>query len=267
MFNDIVIRRFDSNNKTIQTIPVPISYGRRSKMIALLERDPTTIKTQIQIPRIAFNIINITYAEDRRTSPLNKNRKVFNQQYMATQFAEIPYNIEFELDIYAKTYDDATQIVEQIIPYFQPSFIPTVKLIPELDLEYDLKTTLIGMSINDDFEGSPDEQGMVIWQMNFTMNSYFFGPVSQQGVIKRVQVDLIPVPGSDAITDEDVITYGRQERIVVIPGLTADGQPTSNTSLTIPYSEINPDDPYAFITELYDFDDGKKFNPTDLKDE
>ena len=261
MFNDIKIVRYDANKKVIQTIPVPITYARKSKMVSLHERDHITTKVQSQLPVISFMMTSITYGSDRKTSSINKNKVKIDPQIMNVQFAEIPYNLDFELYIMAKSYDDAAQIVEQIIPYFQPSFTPTVKMVPELDLSYDLKTTLTGLAIQDDFEGSTEEQGFVLWTLNFTMNSYFFGPTQKQGVIKRAIVDLVSVPGSGEVTGEDVEKFGRSSRITTTPGLTADGQPTTLKENSIPYTEIEIDDPYGFVTELEVFDDGKKYDP------
>ena len=40
----------------------------------------------------------------------------------------VPYNMQFELNIMCKLNDDALQIVEQILPFFQPSYNLTVNL-------------------------------------------------------------------------------------------------------------------------------------------
>lgn len=261
LFNDIYIQRVDSDGQRKQLIPVPVQHAGSSRTVAFDEKNPIKTKVQTQLPRISYNMTSISIAQDRATNPLHKNVKVLSSNLMKVQFVEVPYNLEYEVNIYAKTSDDAQQIVEQIIPYFRPDFFPTVNLIPEMDLKFDTRVILNSVTPNESYEGGPDDVKMVIWTMSFTINAFFFGPTSNQGVIKRTIVDLNPVPGSGPITGDEVDKYGRQSRITVQPGLTPDGKPTTNIEESIPYQDIEPTDDYGIITIKEDFADGKKRDP------
>jgi hypothetical protein len=267
LFNDIYVEKRAANGARKGHQLVPIQYGPIAKHVALDERNPITTQVQVQLPRMAYQLGNIEYRQNSKTSPLNRNTKQSSVSSMKYSYAEVPWDLNYTLYIYAKTFEDASQIVSQILPYFQPDFTPTVNLIPELDLKFDTKVTLLGVDIGDEFEGGTDEPRMIQWTLTFKVQGYFLGPISTQGIIKRVLVDLIPVPGADPITEDDLSKYGRAERITIIPGLTSDGHPTANSAATIPYNQIEPTDDYGIITELDTFDDGKKYNPYTGNDE
>lgn len=264
MFNDITIHRFDANNNTIQTLPVPISYGSKQKYILMNTRyESEGQKLQIQIPQIVFLLNGIAFDTSRKVNPINVNVYTDpNRSVMKSQFVQLPVTYNFDLSILTRNTDDAFQIIESIVPFFHGSFTNNVKLFPEMDLNFDVRTTMNeAIQIQDDYMGSSESSKIMTHTLNFTMSAWMAGPVRKAGVIKRAQVDLIPV------TDEEYSKFGRQSRIVVEPGLTATGEPTSDPALTIPYSEIAADDPYGFITEIFFFQDGKKFNPVTLQDE
>jgi hypothetical protein len=261
MFNDIYIHRVDATGTKLQVIPVPCQIAGASKFVALDEKNPITTKVQTQLPRMAYELTNIEFARERAVNPIQKNVKVLNSNVMKVQYAEIPYNFDFTLQIYTKTTDDAHQIIGQIIPFFRPSFTPTVIVIPEMDLRFDSMVELTNIDKNDEYQGGVEEPRFINWTLQFRMAAYFFGPISSQGVIKRAIVDLISVPGNGPVTGDEVDKFGRDTRITVQPGLTANGTPTTVLGDSIPVSEINRDDPYALIETIEVFDDGKKYDP------
>ena len=103
----------------------------------------------------------------------------------------VPYNMQFELSIMTKLNDDALQIVEQILPYFQPSFNVTVDLVNVIGEKRDIPIVLDNISFQDDYEGDFATRRALIYTLNFTAKTYLFGPVSDssEGLIKKVQVD------------------------------------------------------------------------------
>lgn len=261
LFNDIYIHRVSVSDKSkLQVIPVPILHSPAAKHVRLDEKNPITTKVQTQLPRIGYQMTGLNFNASKATNPLNKNKVVLTPTVMKTQWVEVPYNLDFQVRIYAKTADDANQIVGQILPFFRPSFVPTVNLIPEMGLKYDLPVQLTSVDFSDEYEGGVDEPRIITWTMNFSMLGYFFGPISNQGVIKRAIVDLINIPGDGPVTGDEIDEHGRSSRITVIPGLTADGQPTTNEDESIPYQEIEPEDPYGYITKIEVFEDGLKWD-------
>ena len=102
---------------------------------------------------------------------------------MDTQYAPAPYNVSMMLYIYSKNQDDALQIVEQILPYFNPEYTLSLKAIPQLDIQNDLPIILDSVSYEDDYEGDFTSRRMIIWTLAFTLKLNFFGPVTKQGYI------------------------------------------------------------------------------------
>ena len=92
-------------------------------------------------------------------------------------FMPVPYNIGFELNILAKLNDDALQIVEQILPYFQPSFNLTIDLVSAIGEKRDIPIILDSMNFQDDYEGDFATRRALIYTLGFTAKTYLFGPV------------------------------------------------------------------------------------------
>lgn len=263
LFNDIYIRRVDANKNTVQTFPVPIQWGPRQKWEALIANPPQDAKVAIQVPRMGFTFTNIQYDPNRQKSPLNRHSNIIvgDDYNRNSQYAPVPYKITAELNVYSKNIDDAYQIMEQIVPFFQPDFQQQLHLIPEMNISLDTKYVLTGSMVEEVYEGEFLERKYSVHTFTFEIDAWYFGPIDRQGVIKRVQVDMISVPGSGPITGDEVQKYGRSHRLVVRPGMTPDGKPTTDPDKTIPYQQINPEDDYGFIEESYFFSDGKKYDP------
>lgn len=261
MFDTITIRRFNAAKQKLQSIQVPLSYGPSQKYIKYLLNPPEDRKISTTLPRMSFAMMQYSIDAERKVGTTQK-RKHFvsgDKKSATTSFVETPYKLEFELYIYGKNQDDCTQIIEQIIPYFNPTYTNSVNVIPELGTQgnYDVQTTLNSIMLQDEYEGNNEETRFVVYTVSFTMDVFFFGPVSTTGVIKRVQTDIA------IVKDEPVLdtTKGRNIRLTTTPGLTEDGEPTTDYELSIPYQEIEENDPYGFVHRHEMFFDGKKFDP------
>jgi hypothetical protein len=245
MFNGIYVQRFDSSNTRIQTLKVPIAYGPKQKFLVRLAQDPNLDQAvAVTLPRIGFEMIGATYATNRKLASTQKNSIVnADKSKLSTQHIPVPYDINFQMSIFVKNADDGTQILEQILPYFQPAWTNNIRLIPEMDLTYDVPCILNDVSLEDAYEGDFSTRRALIWNLNFTMKGYIFGPISTQGVIKRA-----------IVTAGDNDNTQPLERVVVEPGLTAQGTPTSNNALSIPITDIDIEDNFGFATSIGDVD-------------
>ena len=58
------------------------------------------------------------------------------------QYAPAPYNLNFTLSILAKNMNDVLQIVEQILPYFQPEYTVTMKMVDDMSDNRDVPVVL-----------------------------------------------------------------------------------------------------------------------------
>ena len=243
MFNGIYLQRFNQNNERIQTLKVPIAYGPKEKFLVRLAQDPNLDQdVAISLPRIGFEMTALTYATERKL-PSNQQNVVVSRDdntVYKTQYRPVPYDINFQMSIFVKHADDGTQILEQILPYFQPEWTNSINLIPEMNLTYDVPCVLTDVSLEDTYEGSFDTRRALIWNLNFVMHGYVFGPTSTSGIIRR----------SIATFAADLPDAPAAERVSVYPGLLANGSPTSNASLTVSENNIDADDDYGFVTTI-----------------
>ena len=191
IFNDIHIRHRDGSGKESSDLRVPLAYGPMQKFLARLEQQADLNKAvQITLPRMSFETTNIAY-DPTRKGGITQTFKATDGSKLRKVFMPVPYNLGFELNILVKLNDDALQIIEQILPYFQPSFNVTIDLVNVIGEKRDVPIVLDNISFQDDYEGDFTTRRALIYTLNFTAKTYLFGPVSDssEGLIKKVQVD------------------------------------------------------------------------------
>jgi hypothetical protein len=241
LFNQIHIRHTDQSGNNVSDIRVPIAYGPRQKFLARIQQQPDLNKaTQISLPRISFEMTSIQYDPTRKTSVTQTFKACDDGGKIKKVFMPVPYNIGFELNILTKLNDDALQIVEQILPYFQPAFTLTVDLVDSIGEKRDIPMVLESINFQDDYEGDFSTRRALIYTLGFTAKTYLFGPIaeSSEGLIRKVQVDLY--------TSTDTENAKRELRYTVTPD---------------PY-DAGPDDNFGFDEEWTFFSDGKDYSPT-----
>lgn len=244
LFNKISITRDDNSGAELQRAVVPIAYGPFQKFLSRITQDPELNRpAAITLPRMSFEINNMTYDGTRKvasTQKIRKENRAESNSARSFAWSGAPYNIDFSLYIMTKYSEDAVKIVEQILPFFKPEWTTTVKLIDDLD-PIDIPLILNGVTNEELYEGSYEERKSVLWTLNFTMKCWYFGPERSKKVIKFIEADLYDTMDTSA----DPL-----ESVQVFPGLTANGQPTSSANNTIPYADIEFDDDWAVITVI-----------------
>jgi hypothetical protein len=194
IFNDIDIRRKDNSSSVVSTIKVPLAYGSIQKFLAKINEQPDIeSKKGISLPRMSFEMTSLQYDSGRKltTTKEFKTLDKTSGKEILKIFMPVPYNIGFELNIMSKTNEDALQVVEQILPYFQPSYNITAILIPQITEKKDIPIVLDSIQMRDDYVGDFNSRRTIIYTLNFTAKTYLYGPIptSTPGIIKKVQVD------------------------------------------------------------------------------
>ncbi len=191
LFNDIRIRHKDNTDRSVSEVRVPLAYGPMQKFLARLEQQEDLSRaTQLSLPRMSFETNNISYDSTRKAG-VTQTFKASDGTKLKKVYMPVPYNVGFELNIMTKLNDDALQIVEQILPYFQPSFNLTVDLVDAIGEKRDIPVVLDNISFQDDYEGDFASRRALIYTLQFTAKTYIFGPIADttEGLIKKVQVD------------------------------------------------------------------------------
>ena len=186
LFNDITVLR-----STGSSLRVPLAYGPKEKFLARLDQQPdidSSTKVAIKLPRMSFEILNIAYDTQ---SKLNRNNRILVGESLFYTYA--PYNISLSLSVMAKNQDDALQILEQIVPYFQPEYTVTVKESVSDLLKTDIPITLSSIDMTEDYEGDFMSRRAIIYTLSFDAKVRFYGPERKTGVIKRVIVKTLDI--------------------------------------------------------------------------
>ena len=238
IFNNVNIKRLDSSGNPLQNIKVPLSYSPKEKFLARLDAQQDLTgddsKVAITLPRMSFEITGYSYDATRK---LNKNQKITkvttnaDTTKMNNQYMPVPYNVNFSLNVYTANSDDGLQIIEQILPFFQPDYTVTMILDNTyMDTKRDIPFVLENVSYDDSYTGTLTSLRRIIYTLQFTAKIYLYGPISQSAVIKKVSADLYSDTDSNA---------PRVERVTVQPN------PTS----------ADKDDDYTYTTTLEFFTD------------
>ena len=211
LFNDINIRHRDASGTSFSNLKVPLAYGPIQKFLARIQQQPDLNREiALTLPRLSFEMTGLQYDPSRKTG--------VTQTFLASQsgnvkkvYMPVPYNVTFELNIISKLNDDSLQIIEQILPYFQPSLNITINLISAIGEKKDVPVVMESITQNDQYEGGFDSRRLIIHTLRFTAKTYLFGPVAEStdGLIKRVDVDYY--------TNTNVKTAKRVQRYTATP--------------------------------------------------
>ena len=237
IFNNVNIKRLDSSGNPLQNIKVPLSYSPKEKFLARLDAQQDLTgddsKVAITLPRMSFEITGYSYDATRK---LNKNQKITkvttnaDTTKMNNQYMPVPYNVNFQLNVFTANSDDGLQIIEQILPFFQPDYTVTMIEDRTMDTKRDIPFILNSVDYSDEYTGSLTSLRRIIYTLSFTAKVYLYGPISTNAIIKKVSADLYSDTGSNA---------PRVERVTVQPN------PTS----------ADKDDTYTYTTTLDFFTD------------
>ena len=239
LFNNVIIQNTSSTGAVTKRIRVPLAYAPKEKFLVRLDQQPSLDDRQfaVTLPRMGFEIAGIEYDGSRKLTKVQKFKKVSsNTGVMNFNYMPVPYNISYNLYCFTATAEGGLQIVEQILPYFQPDYTVTINVIPEMGIKRDVPIILNNINYEDSYSGDFESRRAVIYTLNFTAKTYLYGPASTQKVIKETQSDL----------HTDLPAATREERIVVVPN------PES----------ADADDDFGFTTTISFFADSKNYDKT-----
>ena len=224
LFNNIYVLRKNSSGGVMSQVKVPLSYAPKDKLLARIRENAdlsSNTQVAIKLPRMSFEITSISYDTTRQLSKLNNVSTyggIANKKNKL--FTGVPYIIGFQLNVYAKTQDDSLQIVEQILPTFNPQY--TLTLIPfPVDFptyREDLPITINGVGFQDDFENEMGARRSILYTLDFEMRVTYYSGGGLSQVIRQANARIHDI--GVGLNDSDI----RLETIQVNPNpLTAIG--------------------------------------------
>ena len=258
LFNGLSVKQDGS------VVKVPLAYGPTQKFLARLEQSPNLSQaTAISLPRMSFEFTGLTY---------DSSRKVTTTQTIAVKnpddgtdikkvFMPVPYNMQFELAIMCKLNDDALQLVEQILPYFQPQYNLTINLVSLINEKKDVPVVLENITMQDDYEGDFTSRRVLLYTLRFTAKTYLFGPVTSasKDIIKTASVRYLA--GGSQSTQRDV-SYSVQPR--ALKDYTDDVVTTVNEDIDASQKTINVADGTTITVNKFIDVDGEEMKVTKI---
>jgi hypothetical protein len=217
LFNEISIKHTDNSGNVKSVIKVPLAYGPTQKFLARLEQSPDLNKpVQITLPRMSFEFTGLTYDPTRKSTTTQTfiAKSAVDGTETKKVYLPVPYNMQFELSIMSKLNDDALQIIEQILPFFQPAYSMTIELVDIINEKRDIPVVLENITMQDDYEGNFTTRRVLIYTLRFTAKTYLFGPVSSatKDIIKKATIGYITGGTTDSPTRE--IVYSAEPRAI-----------------------------------------------------
>ena len=248
IFNNITVQRTDSDGNVVQSIKVPLAYAPKEKFLVRLEQQASLDDREfaITLPRMGFEIKSLQYDASRKLTRLQKHKSVkssISGKVLDYNYTPVPYNIGFDLSVFTATAEGGLQIIEQILPYFQPDYTVTINDNIAMDSKRDIPIILNNINYEDSYEGDFASRRSIIYNLAFTLKFYLYGPVTSSSVIKTVQVD--------QYADLPDKSPTREQRYTVTP------DPTT----------ADADDDFGFNETTSFYEDAKEFNSTTGADE
>jgi hypothetical protein len=209
LFNEITLVRFNPDSTEAERFIIPIAYSSKERYVMRLEDDLSLDKkVQVTLPRLSFEMTGLSYDASRKQ---NTNIKNFAQTSagVVAQYNPVPYNFDFSLYLYVRNIEDATQVIEHILPYFTPDYTIKLNLIPEMGITKEIPVILNSTQQEIVYEGNRDQETrMIIWTLNFTVKGFIFGKSSTSGIIKTSITNILNDIGPDDIVEFNMANPG-----------------------------------------------------------
>lgn len=261
LFNGIQIQHKDENDSTFSVIKVPLAYGPTQKFLARLQQNPDlNAPVQMTLPRMSFEFTNLAYDSSRKST---QTQTVIYTDSDGTEtkkgYLPVPYNMTITLSIYTKLNDDMLQIIEQIVPYFQPGYTLPIKFLGNLNEVINVPVQLDNIDMSDDYEGNFDTRRALIYTLTFTAKTYVFGPLKDvsSDIIKKVSLGYVAGSTSGRSYERDV-TYQVTPRAVkdydgVVATLLSENVDMVETIIDVDDGTKIPEKSYIYIgqEEMY----------------
>jgi len=208
MFNDVDIKRTNAAGTVISVIRVPLAYGPSQKYLSRINKVTTAGEPALTLPRMSFEISSFQYNPSRKLPKTNKisRQNTTSENIKNHVYQPVPYDIGFQLSVMTKNADDATQIIEQILPYFTPSFVIPIKEATELGIVRDTPLTLESVDYADEYEGDFLSRRSLIWTLGFTMAGTLYGLPREQKLIRTAITNTKKLDTDEQFTKNTITT-------------------------------------------------------------
>lgn len=210
IFSGVQVSVGKNNELEERLIPVPIHYADKDRVVSALLAD--NVQTSpIRLPLMSANITSIAQSPmrqhgvgtERRSSYVPVGGMLPNDLQVIYQRAPTPYDISVELKIMTSNADHHFQILEQIMPLFDPQMT-----IQTSDALFDMtKIASVKMESGPQFDPYPldNTRRIVSSTMNFKIEAYIDTPAAiRHNYIERIKLRVAAVPSDTDLANFDI---------------------------------------------------------------
>ncbi len=246
LFNDIKINRPGGSGVSSGTLAIPLIYSPKNKYLSRIAEDINLDKPiAMALPGMAFELISMTYSAERKLNTMQRVYRANNVSNTSIRYtySPVPYDFIFQLNIFTKTIEDGTHIIEQILPYFTPEFTISLKGATDLGINVDMPIVLNAVNMEDNYEGGFEERRVIAWSLDFSLKGTLFGPIADGKTINKAIINF----------HANTISSNTFEISTVRPAMLADGTPTTNVEVSVTANNISANDNYGIATDYSSF--------------
>lgn len=179
VFSQIPLVRYNEDSEEVERFIISLIYSAKEQYVHRLIDDPELdTRVQIVIPTMSYEMMGLRYDSSRKQITNIKN---FTQTPEGTfsQYNPVPYDFDFDLNLYARTFEDAHQIVEHILSYFTPDYTIKVNLVPQMGIIKELPIILNSVDRDVEYQGDrEDNSRRIIFTFHFTVKGFIFGKIT-----------------------------------------------------------------------------------------
>lgn len=241
-FNNIQIARYDPAGVFLKYINVPIKFSPKEKFWFWLNER----KDDEMLPIMSASMTGIAFAAERATNRkqgiVTSSSTGIDERNVNRFLNPTPYDVNFQIQIWAEYMTDIDQILEQILPWFQPHIFARINL-PEIDGAFDMKVIFESASPEFEADYTDDTRRVLRYVLDFRVQTYLFKPVETSGIIGEIFINFYTNAGAfqHAISTDSssMFTSGASGESMRLTGVSAYG----------------PEDSKIYDYEIYNFGD------------
>ena len=183
LFSGIKIRRFDRSGNFLKFIKVPIKYSPKEKIFYWLNErhdDEMLPMMSCQLNGVDYSLERAANKHQRLTDSISTSAGVI-RQYLNP----VPYDVNFTVTLWSLYMYDIDQILEQILPWFQPYVMIRIYS-PELVSTFDVKVIFSSVTPEIESEYADDAFRVLKYTLDFQVQTYMFKPMENTGIIRQI---------------------------------------------------------------------------------
>lgn len=203
-FNDIQVEKYiDKTHKKLVTVPIAFASKDAASVFSQTETEQLLAGNNNILPRMSLSLIDTEKDDPKATARFHTPIVIKDPAGNKITFQHncVPYAFGFTLQVAARSLTDLTAIIEQILPFFNPSIVLRIRELEWLSEPTSIQVDL--MSINYDLPDEYDssEVRIVTADIMMKLHGNIYPPLKNSALIKSVKYYLSPVV--DFVVEKD----------------------------------------------------------------